>query len=108
LRSRGCFVGVGGWPLFFIASVFTTTVWRDWLTAEVLAGYNLNERQMKAVGIIKAQGRITNREYREQAGVIIRTASRDLEELVDKGLLEKIGTTGRNTFYVLARKLDIK
>jgi len=87
---------------------FVTTLWRDWLTDKVLAGYKLNERQLKAIAIIKAQGRITNQEYREQTGVVIRTASRDLEELVNKGVLKKIGTTGRSTFYVLARKLDVK
>ena len=87
---------------------FVTTLWRDWLTPEVLAGYNLNERQMGAIAIVKARGRITNREYREQTGVVIRTASRDLEDLVDKGLVEKVGTTGRNIFYVLAGKLDRK
>ena len=87
---------------------FVITLWRDWLTDKVLAGYKLNERQLKAIAIIKAQGRITNQEYREQTGVVIRTASRDLEELVNKGVLKKIGTTGRSTFYVLAHKLDVK
>jgi hypothetical protein len=28
---------------------FVTTIWRDWLTDDVLAGLGLNERQMKAV-----------------------------------------------------------
>lgn len=87
---------------------FVITLWRDWLTPEVLAKYSLNERQMQAVAIVKAQGRITNREYREQTGVVIRTASRDLEDLVGKGVLEKVGTTGRNIFYVPVRKLDAK
>ena len=87
---------------------FVTTLWRDWLKPEVLAGYNLNERQMKAITFVKTNGRITNREYRELAGVIIRTASRDLEDLVGKGILDKFGTTGRNTFYALVRKLDTK
>ena len=87
---------------------FVTTLWRDWLSDEVMAKLDLNDRQKRAVAIIKAQGRITNREYREQTGVIIRTASRDLEDLVDKGVLKKVGTTGRNIFYVLSGKLDIK
>jgi len=30
------------------AGQFVTTLWRDWLTKEVMAGYNLNERQKKA------------------------------------------------------------
>lgn len=87
---------------------FVTTLWREWLTEEIMAKIEINERQKQAIAIIKAQGRITNREYRERTGVIIRTASRDLEDLVDKGVLKKMGTTGRSTFYVLAGKPDIK
>ena len=89
------------------AGSFVVTLWRDWLTDEVLAGYNLNERQIKAIDFVKVNGRITNRDHREQTDVVDRTASRDLENLVEKGLLEKIGTTGRSIFYVLQRKPDI-
>lgn len=85
---------------------FTIAVWRDWLTAVALAELDLNDCQKQAIDIVKAKGRITNRELREQAHVVIRTASRDLEDLVGKGVLQKVGSTGRSTFYVLARKLD--
>jgi len=87
---------------------FVVTLWRDWLTAEVLADMKLSERQNHAVAFIKTKGRITNRDYRELTGAIIRTATRDLEDLVAKGVLLKVGTTGRSTHYVLARKQDIK
>lgn len=87
---------------------FVVTIWRDWLTADVLAGIGLSERQMKAISHVKVHGRITNKDYREITGTIIRTASRDLEDLVSKGVLRKVGVTGRNAHYVLARKLDIK
>ncbi len=87
---------------------FVTTIWRDWLTPEILAGMNLNERQVKGISFVKANGRITNREYRELTNVTIRTASRDLEDVVGKAVLKKFGTTGRNTFYCLAGKLDTK
>lgn len=89
------------------AGSFVITLWRDWLTGEALAGLQLNDRQRQAVAFVKAQGQITNRELRELTGVITRTASRDLEDLVDKGVLAKVGATGRSTFYVLARKQDI-
>ena len=36
------------------------------------------------------------------------TASRDLDNLLRKGALKKVGTTARSTRYVLADKLDIK
>lgn len=48
---------------------------------------------------LKAYGRIKNREYRHLTGAINRTASRDLEDLVSKGVLRKIGQTGRNVHY---------
>ena len=87
---------------------FRLIIWRDWLTDEVLTSLNLNQRQLRAVAYVKAKGRISNRDYRELTGTIIRTASRDLEDLVAKGIFLKVGTTGRNTHYVLTRKQDIK
>lgn len=82
------------------------TLWRDWLTEEVLSGLDVSERQREAISFVKIRGRITNRDHRELTGVVIRTASRDLEDLVDKGILRRVGATGRSTYYVLARKLD--
>lgn len=87
---------------------FVITIWRDWLTDEAMIRFDLNDRQRQAIAIVKTQGRITNREYRQRTGVVIRSASRDLEDLVGKGILNKVGTTGRNTFYTLARKLATK
>jgi predicted HTH transcriptional regulator len=87
---------------------FVVTLWRDWLTDEVMAGMHLSNRQRRATALVKANGRITNKDYRELTGVITRTASRDLDGLVTKGVLSKVGTTGRSTYYVLAGKADIK
>jgi ATP-dependent DNA helicase RecG len=83
---------------------FTTTVWRDWLTPEVLVGYNLNERQLKSVVIVKTGEQLTNKDYQQNFGVSKPTASRDLDDLLRKGILEKIGTTGKGTYYILDRK----
>ena len=79
---------------------------KDIYTEEYLRKLGLNERQQKAVHHVKTTGKITNQELRELTGVVIRTASRDLEDLVRKGVLLKMGKTGRSTHYVLARKLD--
>jgi len=87
---------------------FRLIIWRDWLTDEVLMGLNLNQRQLQAVTYVKTNGRISNRDYRELTGAIIRTATRDLEDLVAKGVFIKVGITGRSTHYVLARKQDKK
>jgi len=86
---------------------FVVTLWRDWLTDEVIKRLGLGERQMKAIMHVKFHGRITNREYRDLTETIYRTASRDLEDLVSKGALRKVGVTGRSVHYVLSRKQDI-
>ncbi|PXF55852.1 MAG: transcriptional regulator [Deltaproteobacteria bacterium] len=86
---------------------FVVTLWRDWLTAEVIATLNLNDRQQRALIHLKTAGRIGNTEYQTLLGVAKRTAHRDLTELVERGILEKVGTTGKGTAYVL-RKGAIK
>jgi len=86
---------------------FTIALWREWLTAQIVDRLSLSDRQKQALTFVKTQGRISNRDLRDLTGVTIRTASRDLEDLVRKGVLAKVGATGRSTFYVVARKLDI-
>jgi predicted HTH transcriptional regulator len=81
---------------------FTITLWRDWLTPEVLAGYNLNERQVKAVNYLKIHQTITNTIYQEFESSK-RTASRDLDEMITLGIIEKVGTTGKGVYYRLAK-----
>lgn len=83
---------------------FVTTLWRDWVTEERLVQIGLNDRQMKAVSHVKVHGRITNKDYQGLTGLTDRTVLRELRELLDKGIFEKIGDTGRGTFYVLKRK----
>lgn len=80
---------------------FMVTLWRHWLTPERLTGLGLNDRQRQALDLLRGQGRITNTEYQAALGVAKRTAHRDLAELVEKGLVEKVGSTGKGTYYVL-------
>lgn len=86
---------------------FTSTVWRDWLTDGVLAGYNLNDRQLKAIAYIKTHGKISNAEYQQVTHAIKKTATRDLNALKGKGIIEQIGSRGPGVHYVLAKKGDI-
>jgi ATP-dependent DNA helicase RecG len=83
---------------------FTCVIWRDWLTTEVLVALALSERQQRAVNHLKTHGRITNSEYQTLVGVSRATATRDIEELLAKRILEKVGTTGRGAHYLLAKK----
>jgi len=87
---------------------FVVTLWRDWLTADVLARMGLNDRQRKAIAHVKTEGRIGNREYQQLTGAIKKTATRDLDNLVAQNLLTKVGTTGRGVHYVLAQQGDMK
>ncbi len=62
---------------------------------------NMNERQMRAMTFIEQQGRITNRDYRQLCpDVNPETLRLDLVDLVDKGLLLKIGDK-KGTYYIL-------
>lgn len=63
----------------------------------------LNDRQQQAVGFMRANGAITNQEYRDLTDVSPRTAARDLNELVMAGICEQVGQ-GRTTHYQLAHK----
>jgi ATP-dependent DNA helicase RecG len=82
---------------------FVLTLWRDWLTSEVLAGFHLNERQLQAITYLKTHRRITNSEYQKLAGVIRKTAARDLNTLVENGIVERRGEK-RSSHYVLKRR----
>ena len=62
---------------------------------------NMNERQMKAMHFLKEHGRITNRDYQSLCpDVSPETLRLDLVDLIDKGLLLKIGDK-RGTYYIL-------
>jgi ATP-dependent DNA helicase RecG len=66
----------------------------------------LNERQVKAIGYVRQHGRVTSRQYQAFLGVSLSTAKRDLQTLVTRGFLRQQGT-GRSSYYVLARALDM-
>lgn len=79
------------------------TLWRNRLTPDFLATLNLNDRQMQALAYVREAGRITNAEHRRLTGAIPKTATRDLEGLVEKGLLAR-GGEKRGAHYVLVAK----
>lgn len=71
-------------------------------TEEYLEKLGLTERQRRAVEYVRAKGRITNREYVELTGVSSRTATRDLIDLVKKGILRQHGR-GKGSYFELTR-----
>ncbi len=61
----------------------------------------MNERQIRAIQYLQETGRITNREYHELCpDVSPETLRLDLNDLVEKGLLMKIGDK-KGTYYIL-------
>ncbi|HRW05702.1 MAG TPA: ATP-binding protein [Caldilineaceae bacterium] len=62
---------------------------------------NMNERQIKALEFLQREGSITNRDYRELCPHVgAETLRLDLSDLVNKGVLLKIGDK-RGTRYIL-------
>jgi len=90
------------------AGSFVLTLWRDWLTDEVLNGLDLNERQLLALAFLKTNGRVSNPEYQKQAKTTKKTATRDLMDMKRKGIVEQVGLRGPGVHYVLASKRDTK
>jgi ATP-dependent DNA helicase RecG len=61
----------------------------------------MNERQTRALTYVQQHGRITNREYRELCpDVTSETLRLDLVDLVERGILLKIGAK-KGTYYIL-------
>jgi ATP-dependent DNA helicase RecG len=62
---------------------------------------SLNERQIKALDYLQEHGRITNREYQNLSpDVTPETLRLDLADMVDKGVLLRIGDK-KGTYYIL-------
>ncbi len=59
---------------------------------------SLNERQRTAIAYVKQHGSIANRHYRDLTGISQKQAARDLNELVERDILVRVGR-GRATRY---------
>jgi ATP-dependent DNA helicase RecG len=78
---------------------FKVTLYKDHYSEEQLKKLGLNERQIKAVKFVKNHAQITNAEYQEEFDVARRTATRDLKELVEKGVLKSSDKKGAGAYY---------
>ena len=64
-------------------------------------GFNFNPRQEKALQFLAQRGRITNSDYQAlEPEVSAETLRRDLADLVDQGILLRVGEK-RATYYIL-------
>lgn len=79
----------------------SVTLLKDIYTEDRLRTLNLNERQIKTLLYVREHGKITNSEYQKLNSLGKTVSTTELQDLMDKKLLEKIGTTGRGTRYIL-------
>lgn len=70
-------------------------------TPRILEELGLDERQIKAIDFIQEHDRITTREYCSLFKVVRDTANRDLNELLEKGIIKRKGS-GPQTYYILS------
>ncbi|PWG79530.1 ATP-binding protein [Pararcticibacter amylolyticus] len=77
------------------------TFLKDIYNEEYLKKKGLTTRQIKGLVHIKQFGRITNGDYQRINETSERTATRDLQELVEMRLIIKAGSTGKGTYYFL-------
>ncbi len=80
---------------------FSITFTKNVSSEERLVAQGLNEKQIRAVSYIKGKGEITNSEYQKLNAVSKRAASLELNELREKGIIDRIGKGGRGTHYIL-------
>ncbi len=85
---------------------FVVTLWRDCITDEVVESLGLNDRQILGIKTLKAERKITTMAYQNLVGCSRRTAARDLDELLNMGLIQRQGA-GRSAYYVLMRNRAI-
>lgn len=82
---------------------FSVIFRKDIYTEEYLRSLGLNERQIKTVMYVKEKGRIANKEYQDLNVVKRRLAAYELDELTEKGIIERVGKVGKGTYYRLIR-----
>ena len=85
---------------------FVVTLWRDWLTDDVIQSLGINDRQTLCLKALKVEQQITTMDYQRLVGCSRRTAARDLDELLTKGIVQRLGV-GRSAHYVLMRNRAI-
>ena len=80
---------------------FIVELHKDRFSDLALLQLSLNDRQIKAVHYLKHKNRITNKEYQEINECSRNTASSELNDLVDKSILQSSEIKGAGSFYQL-------
>ena len=77
---------------------------KDIYSEDYLKTLGLNERQIKAVLYVKENGEITNAQYKAINNLGRTASTEDLQMLVSKYILTKLGKAGRGIKYILSNK----
>ena len=83
---------------------FVVTIKKKMMTKEKLKSMEFNERQIKGFQFIEENDSITSSKYAEINDIAKRTARKDLSQMVEKGVIKKVGE-GKNTRYVKFRNM---
>ena len=62
---------------------------------------DINDRQVKAIELVKQKGKITNKEYQKLNDISREMATIDLRKLVQIGIFVSSGSKGAGAFYTL-------
>jgi ATP-dependent DNA helicase RecG len=84
----------------------SVTFLKDIYTSDYLQTLNLNERQIKGVLYAKEKGSIKNAEYQEINELGRTVAAEELQDLANRRILQKVGTTGRSAKYILSNRVE--
>jgi ATP-dependent DNA helicase RecG len=90
-------------PEYELSEVETKVIFRSGGKAIVISeieklGVEMNERQREGLKIIFEKGKITNADYGKSFKISRNTATNDLSDLVEKGLIKRVGR-GRGSYY---------
>ena len=66
----------------------------------------LSGRLARLLELIAARGSLSNQEYAREAGVSLRTGLRDLNDLLDRGLIRRVGRR-RGARYFVKRPVSV-
>ena len=78
---------------------------KDNYNEQYLKSLDLSDRQVKAVLYLKGKGKITNSEYQQINNTSPRTTVRDLETLVNHGIIRMMGQR-KGVFYELVNGVN--
>jgi len=75
------------------------TLHKNRMNENFIKSLDLTERQIKAIEFLKEKGRIANKDYQNLFGVSRKTATNDLIDLVEKGVIKSSGSKGAGSFF---------